>query len=100
MLSEGAPCWRRATCARFIESCCASSSSNFTRVHAGWVRSINAYSSQSAGGLCNKRMADSNGISCNVLRNASGSVSLKSKRVSALVIALRNSVCDNPSPAG
>ena len=80
-------CWR-SRLAWACDSCCASSSSNFSRCHAGWLWSIKVSRLACAGGWCrnckaSRRVGNPGGT------RPVGSTSASGARASAEAIALR-----------
>ena len=74
----------RALRCAFSDSCCASSSSNLSRVHAGCVRASSAFcvsADSRGGGACRKRTASANFQRRRLRTSSSGSVSVGARGV-------------------
>jgi len=95
---------RAARCA-LSESCCATSSSNLSRVQAGWVRASSALCVSAAsrgGGVCRNVTASPNFHSARLRTNSSGSVSAsrEGSAANARAITLRSVSCPSPAVVG
>jgi len=104
-VSTGARRCARAWRCAFSDSCCASSSSNLSRVHAGCVRASSArcvISLSRGGGVCRKRIASPNFHNLRRATQSSGSVSAVNAGSAASVRAtsLRNVSCARPAVVG
>ena len=85
---RGAGCDSRSRRACSCDSCCASNSSNFSRCHAGWLRSSSVASDTSGAGWCRKRKASRKLGKPRGTRSA-GTISARSARCNPEATALR-----------
>ena len=104
-VSTGARRCARAFRCALRDSCCASSSSNLRRVHAGCVRASSARcvsSDSRGGGVCRKRIASPNFHSLRRVIICSGSVSsvYAGSAASVRATSLRNVSCARPAVVG
>ena len=104
-VSTGACLAARARRCALSESCCATSSSYLSRVHAGCVRASSARcvdGGRRGGGACRNRTASPNFHSSRRLTRRSGSVSAVSagSDASARATTLRNVSCARPAVVG